>query len=245
MISLEIAGRVDVRVGTGVRRARTQHSAPRPAAKPTGRRATAVRRRSTCCRRAASSRARSAPRRPTRSAPRASPTADTLVARMRKFADDAKRRDAADRAFHVAIAAATGNSTLTLTVEDLWDQRHGDLWTKLEQHFHTPTLRKKTARRPRGHPGGAHRARRRRRADRDAPAPRPRVAEEFQRGIDRRPEINGRRTPAERPDAHPLARRVARPPATRREIRQQTRGVFPQARRDAARDVSPPEESPR
>jgi DNA-binding FadR family transcriptional regulator len=67
-----------------------------------------------------------------------------LVAMMRKYAEQPLVRDAADRAFHLAIAESTGNSALTQTVEDLWDQRAGDLWAKIEQHFHTPVMRRKT-----------------------------------------------------------------------------------------------------
>ena len=63
---------------------------------------------------------------------------------MRAAADDFARRDAADCAFHVTIAEATGNGALPSTVELLWDQRRGELWTKIEEHFHTPALRAKT-----------------------------------------------------------------------------------------------------
>jgi DNA-binding FadR family transcriptional regulator len=142
----------------------------------------------------------------------------TLVARMRKFADDAPRRDAADRAFHIAIAAATGNSTLTLTVEDLWDQRHGDLWTKLEQHFHTPALRKKTL--------ADHEAILAALVARDAAAARiamrrhlARVAEEFQRSIDRRPD-NKHPLDAAPPGRAPA--RAAHRPAASRQPRDST-----------------------
>lgn len=48
-----------------------------------------------------------------------------------------------DRNFHLAIAAATGNSALVGTMTHLWDQR-GGLWHKLKEHFQTEELRKET-----------------------------------------------------------------------------------------------------
>ncbi|MEO8485090.1 MAG: FadR/GntR family transcriptional regulator [Betaproteobacteria bacterium] len=63
---------------------------------------------------------------------------------MRDADDDAVRRDAADRAFHLRIAESTRNGALALVVQALWDQRRGDLWTRIESHFHTPELRART-----------------------------------------------------------------------------------------------------
>jgi DNA-binding FadR family transcriptional regulator len=47
---------------------------------------------------------------------------------------------AADRAFHLRIAEASGNSALALVVKTLWDQRTGPLFLRLEHHFDTPAL---------------------------------------------------------------------------------------------------------
>jgi DNA-binding FadR family transcriptional regulator len=47
---------------------------------------------------------------------------------------------AADRAFHLRIAEASGNSALALAVKTLWDQRTGPLFLRLEHHFDTPAL---------------------------------------------------------------------------------------------------------
>ena len=66
------------------------------------------------------------------------------IARMREHADSYATRDAADRAFHVRIAEATGNAAFPAVVAGMWDQRRGDLWTKIEEHFHTPALRART-----------------------------------------------------------------------------------------------------
>ena len=66
------------------------------------------------------------------------------IVRMRDRAEVTKERDAADRAFHVRIAEATGNGALAHAVANLWDQRRGDLWARIEAHFHTAALRAKT-----------------------------------------------------------------------------------------------------
>jgi GntR family uxuAB operon transcriptional repressor len=62
---------------------------------------------------------------------------------MERFHDDRPNNEAADRAFHVAIARASGNTALLNVIENLWDQR-GRLWIKMEEHFHTDALRQQT-----------------------------------------------------------------------------------------------------
>jgi DNA-binding FadR family transcriptional regulator len=64
----------------------------------------------------------------------------TMIGRMREHADDVGLRDAADRDFHIRIAEATGNSAFAAVVAGMWDQRRGDLWAKIEEHFHSPAL---------------------------------------------------------------------------------------------------------
>ena len=46
----------------------------------------------------------------------------------------------ADRAFHVAIAQATGNSALELMVQTLWDQRVGPFYRALESKLEYPLM---------------------------------------------------------------------------------------------------------
>jgi len=46
-----------------------------------------------------------------------------------------------DREFHIRIAEASGNSALALVVRSLWDQRYRPMYSKIEQHFSTPALR--------------------------------------------------------------------------------------------------------
>ena len=50
----------------------------------------------------------------------------------------------ADRAFHVAIAEATGNSALVLVVQTLWDQRVGPLYRALETKLEYPAMAAET-----------------------------------------------------------------------------------------------------
>ena len=66
------------------------------------------------------------------------------IERMREFAENFAKRDAADREFHVRIAAATGNGSLALVVEGLWQQRRGKLWSRIEQYFHNKKIREHT-----------------------------------------------------------------------------------------------------
>ncbi len=46
----------------------------------------------------------------------------------------------ADRAFHVTVAEATGNSALVLMVQTLWDQRAGPLYRALERKLEYPLM---------------------------------------------------------------------------------------------------------
>jgi len=131
-------------------------------------------------------------------APRLAALRET-IARMRAHDDAAVVRDAADRAFHLTIAESTGNGALVLSVATLWDMRQGDLWAATEEHFHTPALRAKTL--------ADHQAIADALAAHDAQAARlamrrhlARVAREFQRRIDAEPAASER----------PVARRARR-----------------------------------
>lgn len=63
---------------------------------------------------------------------------------MREAGDDFARGDAADRQFHLRIAESTRNGALVQVVADLWDARYGKLWARIEHHFQTPELRART-----------------------------------------------------------------------------------------------------
>ncbi len=62
---------------------------------------------------------------------------------MERFHDIKLSNELADRAFHLSIARATGNSALVGAIEYLWDQR-GRLWHRLSEHFQTEALRQET-----------------------------------------------------------------------------------------------------
>ncbi len=65
------------------------------------------------------------------------------IARMTAHVDDFAIREDADRDFHFGIANATGNGSLELVVEGLWNQR-SELWGRLQRHFHTDALARQT-----------------------------------------------------------------------------------------------------
>jgi DNA-binding FadR family transcriptional regulator len=54
---------------------------------------------------------------------------------MRRYETHAPEGIAADRAFHQCIAEASGNSALLMVVQQLWEQRTGALYMRLESHF--------------------------------------------------------------------------------------------------------------
>ena len=63
------------------------------------------------------------------------------MATMRETLNDKRANELADRSFHVAIATATGNEMLAQIVGGVWDRRRGPMWEKIEEHFHSPSLR--------------------------------------------------------------------------------------------------------
>ena len=55
-----------------------------------------------------------------------------------------RESEAADRRLHVAIGHATRNGPLGELVQMLWDEGRGALWRQMEEHFSTPRLRSQT-----------------------------------------------------------------------------------------------------
>jgi DNA-binding FadR family transcriptional regulator len=114
------------------------------------------------------------------------------VERIEASTDDFVARESEDRDFHLLLAKATGNSSLELVVEGLWDQR-AELWARIQHHFHTNDLAAHTIRDHAAivsavaahNPEGARAAMHRHLA---------RVAREFQRGIDKTAEARPPRT---------------------------------------------------
>jgi DNA-binding FadR family transcriptional regulator len=141
IISLEIAGRVEVRVGSGIfvaahAAAASPRSASTPAtdAGPSPFELLAARR-------LIEGEIAALAARSIRKGELAA--LEATLARMRIHADDFTHRDDADREFHVLIADASRNGSLSLVVQGLWEQRRGDLWKRIETHFHTAHLRAK------------------------------------------------------------------------------------------------------
>src|SRR5262249_5547587 len=135
IISLELAGRVDVRMGTGVY---VNATAPAPAA-GAARDFSAAPFELLAARKIVEGEiAALAARSIRRAGLRA--LAENIEA-LREHAPAHVRRTDADRDFHVRIATSTGNAALALVVSELWSHREGDLWKRMEAHFHTETLR--------------------------------------------------------------------------------------------------------
>ena len=65
------------------------------------------------------------------------------ILRMTAHVDDFSIREESDMEFHLRIAKATGNGSLELVVEGLWNQR-AELWGRMQQHFHTEALARRT-----------------------------------------------------------------------------------------------------
>lgn len=68
------------------------------------------------------------------------------VEELEKAQDGSRSTDPADRSFHVAVARATHNGPLLAVVQMLWDQGRGAVWKQMEKHFETPALKAATLR---------------------------------------------------------------------------------------------------
>lgn len=62
--------------------------------------------------------------------------AETIEMMNTEFKETSKAFEA-DRLFHIRIAEATGNSALAHVVRDLWDLRRGPMYKQFESHFDT------------------------------------------------------------------------------------------------------------
>jgi len=68
------------------------------------------------------------------------------VDEMQRCHEGGESTDASDRAFHTTIARATQNHVLASVVQMLWDEGRGAIWKTMEKHFQTPALRESTLR---------------------------------------------------------------------------------------------------
>jgi len=174
IISLEMSGLVEVRVGTGIFVTQAQAAAsPRGDAGPGPFELLAARK--LLEGEIAALAARNA-------RPHHVEALQRSVARLERHLDDFATREAEDRGFHLLLAKATGNGSLELVVEGLWNQR-AELWGRLQRHFHTNDLAERTIRDHAAiadavkakNPAGARAAMHRHLS---------RVTREFQRGVD-------------------------------------------------------------
>jgi len=139
IICLELAGRVDVRVGTGIFVREPPAAAPAGAADDAPGPFELLDARALIEGEIA---ARAAPRIRKRDLARL----EQAIERMRAGRDDLARRDEADRDFHVAIAQATGNAALAAVVARLWNERSHPMWRRMQAHLHTTALHEMTVR---------------------------------------------------------------------------------------------------
>ncbi len=70
---------------------------------------------------------------------------NAAIAKMESNVDDFAVREGTDKAFHLALASATRNGALELVVDGLWGQR-AELWGRMQHHYHTPALALQTIR---------------------------------------------------------------------------------------------------
>ena len=59
---------------------------------------------------------------------------------MRHELDDGHQPLSGDRLFHLRIAEATGNGALVHVIKMLWEERTGELYKQLEDHYDSPAL---------------------------------------------------------------------------------------------------------
>ena len=64
-----------------------------------------------------------------------------ILESMERAEPGSQADEESDRRFHIGIAEATHNGALVQTVRMYWDMRRGPMWRKLERHFQTPALR--------------------------------------------------------------------------------------------------------
>ncbi len=138
LIALEIEGKVEVRVGSGV-----YVSAPRPAASTSDEEGEGPFELIHARRLVEGETAAEAAREATEEEIEEIRAA---LEEMRVLHAASKSADPADRAFHVAIARATHSGPLLAVVEMLWDRGRGAVWKQMEKHFETPALRAATLR---------------------------------------------------------------------------------------------------
>jgi DNA-binding FadR family transcriptional regulator len=133
LIALEVEGLVEVRIGSGIYVRAAEGAAGSAAPEATAGPFELLRARyvieSECAALAA------------KSAKRAQLSAiEDALDEMDREMDAGRQPLPSDRLFHLRIAEATGNGALVHVIKLLWDERTGELFTRLEHHYDTPEL---------------------------------------------------------------------------------------------------------
>jgi len=133
LIALEVEGLVEVRIGSGIYVRAHEATAGSKAPEATAGPFELLRARyvieSECAALAA------------KSAKRAQLNAiEDALDEMDREMDAGRQPLPSDRLFHLRIAEATGNGALVHVIKLLWDERTGELFTRLEHHYDTPDL---------------------------------------------------------------------------------------------------------
>jgi DNA-binding FadR family transcriptional regulator len=130
LIALEVAGWVEVRIGSGVYALERTHRKTTPAAEAEWGPLELIRARRVVEGETAALAAVQGKRKHIDAMALA-------IQSMREMADRNMMPLDGDRAFHIAIVEACGNTVLSETVQNFWDSRRGPIFTRLGGHFET------------------------------------------------------------------------------------------------------------
>ncbi|MGE5738341.1 MAG: FadR/GntR family transcriptional regulator [Betaproteobacteria bacterium] len=134
LIALEVEGRVEVRIGSGIYvRAPDPLASSRTAAEAAAGPFELLRARYVIESECAALAAKSAKRAQVQA------IGDALDEMDREM-EEGRQPLPSDRLFHLRIAEATGNGALVHVIKLLWDERTGELFSKLEHHYDSPQL---------------------------------------------------------------------------------------------------------
>lgn len=133
LIALEVEGLVEVRIGSGIYVRKVRNGDARDAADALAGPFELLRARYVIESECAALAAKSAKRTHLRSIEDAQDEMDRELGAGRQPLP-------ADRQFHLRIAEATGNGALVHVIRILWDERSGELFKRLEDHYDSPEL---------------------------------------------------------------------------------------------------------
>ena len=133
LIALEVEGLVEVRIGSGIYVRKVRNGDARDTADALAGPFELLRARYVIESECAALAAKSAKRAHLRSI-------EDALDEMDRELDAGRQPLPADRQFHLRIAEATGNGALVHVIRILWDERSGELFKRLEDHYDSPEL---------------------------------------------------------------------------------------------------------